>query len=213
MQVGIAGKRPAGALRRRLGEGGQRRLADSARATETRACRCCPCDPPVCGAATHIASRTAMLLGENRRDIPKNAIGTSHWLEMNRDEAKPRPCVGRGGPGGPRHLGKHASIDDQEEHLVAERDRRDRRADRRGPADDRLDADRAGSHRARNERMERLPRRPCRRARDRDLAELQGGAQRRQAVGLGRREPSARCSTPKASSSSCRRSRRCAATS
>ena len=28
-------------------------------------------------------------IGENRRDISKNAIGTSHWLEMIRDEAKP----------------------------------------------------------------------------------------------------------------------------
>jgi hypothetical protein len=44
---------------------------------------------PVCGAATHIASRAATLLEENRKDISKNAIGTSHWLEMIRDEAKP----------------------------------------------------------------------------------------------------------------------------
>ena len=74
---------------------------------------------------------------------------------------------------------------------MAERDRSRRRADRRRAADDRLDPDRAGPHRARNERMERLSGRPRRRARDRYLAELQGGAQRRQAVGLGGREPPA----------------------
>jgi hypothetical protein len=44
---------------------------------------------PVYGAATHIASRAATLLEENRKDISKNAIGTSHWLEMIRNEAKP----------------------------------------------------------------------------------------------------------------------------
>ena len=74
---------------------------------------------------------------------------------------------------------------------MAERDRRHRCADRRRLADDRLDADRAGSHRARNERLERLSRRSCRpRPRSRS-----GRASRRcsatSAVRLGRREPQA----------------------
>ena len=94
---------------------------------------------------------------------------------------------GRGGRYRPQATRKHASIDDQEEHLgligaVAA----SRGADRRRLAADRLDADRAGSHRARNERLERLSRRARRSARDRGLAELQGDAQRRHAVGLGR---------------------------